>query len=69
MSERQNGRQKFDREAKFVRAPRPFVDTADPGTPEVRGLYDPALDKDFLRRRFRREYQGRQVAPDHRGRT
>ncbi len=32
--------------ARHVRAPAPFLDTADPGTPEARGLYDPALDKD-----------------------
>ncbi len=43
--------------------------TADPGTPAPQGLYDPALDKDSLRRRIHRRHQGPQVAPDHRGRV
>ena len=42
--------------------------SADPGTPLPQGLYDPALDKDFLRRRIHRRYQGPQISPDHRGR-
>ncbi len=46
MSERRNGSKVFERRAENARAPKPFVDTADPGTPEARGLYDPALDKD-----------------------
>ena len=46
MRERRNGKRLFERGAQDARALKPFVDTADPGTPEARGLYDPALDKD-----------------------
>ena len=46
MSGRRNGSGRIERGAQGTRALKPFVDTADPGTPAARGLYDPALDKD-----------------------
>jgi glutamate synthase (NADPH) large chain len=47
MGERVNGRRVVERgPAINSRDDTPFRDTADPGTPPVQGLYDPALDKD-----------------------
>jgi glutamate synthase (NADPH/NADH) large chain len=36
-----------------------FRDTADPGTPSARGLYDPALDKDSCGVGFIADLKGR----------
>ena len=47
MRERKNGTGLLGRRARENARPlAPFRDSADPGTPEARGLYDPALDKD-----------------------
>ena len=37
--------------------------------PQAEGLYDPALEKDFLRRRLHRQHQGQEVASDRLGRA
>jgi glutamate synthase (NADPH/NADH) large chain len=59
MSEQQNGQRKFERAARNIRAPKAFVDTADPGMPPARGLYDPALDKDACGVGFIADIKGR----------
>jgi glutamate synthase (NADPH/NADH) large chain len=60
MSERRNGRDGIEHAgAKAPRAVAPFRDTADPGTPPVRGLYDPALDKDSCGVGFIADIKGR----------
>jgi glutamate synthase (NADPH/NADH) large chain len=60
MDERTNGRGKFER-ANIARgrALAPFGDSADPGTPPARGLYDPALDKDSCGVGFIADIKGR----------
>ncbi len=69
MSERKNsaGFSRIDASRKTDDANAPFLgSTADPGTPEAQGLYDPALRQGRLRRRLRRQHQGPQIAPDRR---
>jgi glutamate synthase (NADPH/NADH) large chain len=59
MSERQNGQRKSERAARAARATKAFVDTADPGMPPARGLYDPMLDKDSCGVGFVADIKGR----------
>src|SRR3990172_3507556 len=61
MSERNNGAEFGGREpARHPGAAAPFVgSTADPGTPQAAGLYDPALDKDSCGVGFIADIKGR----------
>src|SRR3954469_17786289 len=45
MSEDRTGRSKRNDDVAFVDARSLYRDSADPGTPEAHGLYDPALNK------------------------
>lgn len=61
MSERTNRAALIDRVAAMrAHAEAPFIgSTADPGTPEAQGLYDPALDKDSCGVGFIADIKGR----------
>src|SRR5688572_12276794 len=54
----QKGRAAPQQEPKLLRAA-DFADSADPGVPEARGLYDPALDKDSCGVGFIADIKGR----------
>src|SRR4026207_652890 len=59
MSEDRSGRSKRTAGVAFVAARSLYRDSADPGTPEAHGLYDPALAKDSCGVGFIADIKGR----------
>ena len=69
MSEDRTGKSKRTDAVAFVDARSLYRDSADPGTPEAHGLYDPALDKDSCGVGFIADIKGRKSHTDRRGRA